>query len=623
MKRIPLVSASIVLLLFLPFGYPGNSFAQDTLHIGIIRFKTPELVLQTYEPLFEKVAKELDRVVSLKLVDETDLGYTLNEGMFDIGIFPPFAYLRSKEDFPDLAVFGSHLIGGSDQFDGAIMTLQTAPIQKILDLRGKRMMFVKPSSTSGFLFPKGVLKEHQIDIEAGDLSFEFSGGHDLSLMALLNHKVDAIAVDKRAVSEMDSLIEQVKVIFPYSIPYHAYVFSPKLDQEIRNQIKTSIFQAHKNPLLKGLFPNSLGISQWSPQNDSYYNPLRRFLRFVRVKPTLKLTIEVKNQASEAFKSKGDLLDLLRDNLANELRETHRFLVTNITHQNHYHSLDLDISLIDEAYHCQIYLDDKRIEYFTDISLDQFVDEVPMGITKAVLDEFVIESEILHTGEEWFITFGTNDGLTTEDYQFTLVKSDETTQALHAEHILSIDPLNTYLSPSLPLGEGDKLIIGYRGTEFENSLHSNMPGEIEPEESFWQNKDNQWGVIGLVVTLIGVIIGSFFSTRKKKRFRTMLYESNKLLLEYIQGRYKLDNEIIAHKDKINQFLEKGYISENQYLILRNRVDDIHHLINQIMNHPEDLELSLRKEVEDIIQDGVITEKEYSRLVAMVQKNKPES
>ena len=620
MNRIPLLGVSFLFSLLI--AYPGHTHAQDTLHVGIIRFKTPELVLQTYHPLFTKVAEGINKVVSIQLVDETDLGYTLNEGKFDIGIFPPFAYLRSKEDFPDLEVFGSHLIGGSNQFDGAIMTLQASPIQKILDLRGKRMMFVKPSSTSGFLFPKGVLKEHQIDIEAGDLSFEFSGGHDLSLKSLLNNEVDAIAVDKHAVSEMDSLMEKIKVIFPYSIPYHAYVFSPKLGQEIRDQIKTQIFQAHKNPLLKELFPNSLGISQWSEQNDSYYNPLRRFLRFVRIKPTLKLHIEVKNQASEAFKSKGDLLDLLRDNLSNELRETHRFLVTNITHQNHFHSLDLDISLIDEKYHCQIYLDAKRIEYFTDVSLDQFVDEIPMGITKAVLDEFVIESEILHTGEEWFITYGTNDGLKTEDYQFTLAKSDGTSQALGSEDILSIDPLNTYLSPSLPLGEGDKLTIGYRGTEFENSLHSNMPGATETEESFWQNKDNQWGVIGLVVTLIGVIIGSFFSTRKKKRFRTMLYESNKLLLEYIQGRYKLDNEIIAHKDKINQFLEKGYISENQYLILRNRVDDIHHLINQIMNHPEDLELSLRKEVQEIIQDGVITEKEYSRLVAIVQKNKPE-
>ncbi len=101
---------------------------------------------------------------------------------------------------------------------------------------------------------------------------------------------------------------------------------------------------------------------------------------------------------------------------------------------------------------------------------------------------------------------------------------------------------------------------------------------------------------------------------------MLYESNRLLLEYIQGRYKLDNEIIAHKDKINQFLEKGYISENQYLILRNRVEDIHNLINQIMNHPEELEEPLRREVEDIIDDGVITEKEYSRLVALVQQIK---
>jgi len=104
---------------------------------------------------------------------------------------------------------------------------------------------------------------------------------------------------------------------------------------------------------------------------------------------------------------------------------------------------------------------------------------------------------------------------------------------------------------------------------------------------------------------------------------MLYESNQLLLEYIRGHYKLDNEVIAHKEKINQFLEKGHITENQYLILKHRIEDIHNIIQQILKEPESLDKNLRNEVKDIIEDGVLTEKEYSRLVALVQQNKPTS
>lgn len=611
---------SFLLYFFLHFACPPSSAAQDTLRVGIIRHKTPNLLIRTYSPLFTKVAEHVEKVVKIQLVEESDLGFMLNDSQFDIGLFPPFPYMQAKQDFPALEVFGSHLIEGSDHFQGAILVHISSPIKRLEDLRGKQMMFVKPTSTSGFLFPKGVLKEHQIDIEAGDLSFQFSGGHDLSLHSLLKKQVDAIAVDQHELMDMDSLLKELSPIFTYSIPYHAYVFAPNYPPEEREQIKEFMFQAHRNPKSKEVFENPLEISQWVLQNDTYYNPLRRLLQFVRVKPTVKLNIDVKDRARDAFKMKGDFLDLLYDNIANEIRETQRFFVTDITNQNHFHVLELVISLIDEKYHCQIYLDDKRIEYFDDVSLSQFLDEIPLGITQAILDEFVIESEILGVREDWHITYGTNDGLALEEYEFSLLKPGAEVLPLDADDIVRIDPLNTYLDPSLPIEEGDSLVIRYKGTSFQNSLHSSMPQGTSYEEGFWDNKDNQWGVIGLIVTLIGVMLGAFLSKRKKKRFRTMLYESNRLLLEYIQGRYKLDNEIIAHKDKINQFLEKGYISENQYLILRNRVEDIHNLIHQIMNHPEELEEPLRREVEGIIDDGVITEKEYSRLVALVQQIK---
>ncbi|MEM6632887.1 MAG: PhnD/SsuA/transferrin family substrate-binding protein [Bacteroidota bacterium] len=607
---------------FLLCGVSVASFAQDTLRIGIIRYKTPELVQETFLPLFDKVATQFGKVVSLDLVDEEELGYLLMNHRYDIGIFPPFPYLRSKADFPELEVFGSHLIEGESQFTGAILTQASSPISTLEELAGKHMVFVKPTSTSGFLFPKGILQEHQIDLEAGDVNFEFSGGHDLSLYALTEGKTDAIAIDKQVVSDMDSLMDQVKTLFTYHIPYHAYVFSPKLNVKEKEKLQQIMFGAHKNPQARKLFQNNLGITQWVPQSDAYYNPLRRYLRFARIKPTLKIRIQVKDQATASLQKKGDLIDLVYDNIANDLRETHRFLVTDITHQNHFHDLRLVVSMIDKKYHIQAYLDEKRIEYFTEVSQLELIEEVPKGITQALLKSFPIQCELLNRGEEWFITYGTDDGVDTKSYVFDLVKENGMKISLGPKTLERMDLLNTFFFPNESFEKGDKIRIVYAGEEWQTSLNSSMPEEAESSVSFWDDKDNQWGVIGLVVTLIGVIVGSFFTKRKKKRFRNMLYESNKLLLEYIRGRYRLDNEILAHKDKINQFLEKGYISENQYLILRNRIEDIHKLIHQIMNNPEELERSIREEVEQIIEDGEITEKEYSRLVSIVQQKNRE-
>jgi len=616
----------VYVLIFLCCWGMEKAMAQegDTLRVGIIPYKTPQQIIETYTPLFEYVGRQIDRPMKVSLVNEDDLGYLLANKSFDLGVFTPFPYLRAKADFPSLEVFASHIVEGEDHLSGAILASKNGPIKEISDLRGRNMQFVKPTSTSGFLYPKGILAEYDLDLENGDITYQFSGGHDLSLQSLERNETDAIAIDIHGLPEEAPSVDNFLRLYSYTIPYHAYVFSPTIPSSLKQQILQVMLSADKDPDIRVALHNELGIEKWVARNDNYYNPLRRYLQFTRIKPAIRPRIDTKASARASFAKTGDMLDVLMDNIINELKESDRFLVTTIDNQNNFHELRLDVSMIQNVYQCQIYLDNTRIEYFTNIDLDNLQREIPKAITQAVLSEFTIETEMLRKDSIWFITYGTEDGINIADYEFVLLNEDGSEAVLRKDQMLSMDERHTYFKDTKGLTPEQKIEIRYHGKEFKTNLTSSMPEkETNKLDRFWDDKDNQWGIIGLVVTLIGVIIGGYFTRKKQKLFRNMLYESNQLLLEYIRGHYKLDNEVIAHKEKINQFLEKGHITENQYLILKHRIEDIHNIIQQILKEPESLDKNLRNEVKDIIEDGVLTEKEYSRLVALVQQNKPTS
>ncbi len=594
----------------------------DTLNVGIIPFKTHEQVLESYQPLFEYIGEQIEVPVKIELVNEGDLGYLLAKRRFDIGIFTPFPYLRAKQDFPELEIFASHIINGKDHYTGAFVTTNDSKIVKIGDLKGRRVMFVKPTSTSGFLYPKGILEEYNIDLEEEDIAYDFSGGHDQSLLSLEQGLVDAIAIDLNSLTSKSPSIDSFRVLHTYSVPYHAYVFSPDVVGALKSNILETMLSANKDPEIRPAFKNELGIEKWVGRNDDYYNSMRRYLQFTRIKPAIRPRIDTKPSARASFAKTGDLLDVLMDNIINELRESERFIVTTVNNQNNFHELKLDVSMIQDIYQCQIYLDNNRIEYFTDVDLPNLQKEIPKGITQAVLTEFTIETELLKNDTSWFITYGRDDGIDEVDYQFVLSEEDGSNHIIPNDEIIRLEERNTYFKENDRMYPQQTISVQYAGKAFKTNLTSSMPENNDLVfKNFWDDKDNQWGIIGLVVTLVGVIIGWYFTRKKQKRFRNMLFESNQLLLQYIKGHYKLDNEVIAHKEKINQFLEKGYITENQYLILKHRIEDIHNIIQQILGDPEGLDSSIINEVKEIINDGVLTEKEYSRLVALVQQRKP--
>lgn len=577
----------------------------------------------TYEPLMDYLGKALNKRVILDTVPEEELAYKLSRGMYDMGIFTVFPYLRAKIDFEELEVFASHTVDGEDSYSGCIMIRKESGINSLHQLKERNFLFVKPTSTSGYKYPKGIFTERNLDIDAGFFEYDFSGGHGRSLMALMKKEVDGIAVDTRVYNDLSEDRKQDYLMLEcYEIPYHAYVLSPGTDSTFKAGLKDIMFNAHKNPANKSIFTNPLKIEKWHAQTDAAYNSLRRYLRIVREKPSVHVSWEIRNAAQKMLDERGDLLALLQESCLNKLASTQRFKEVSDEDSQMENAKEIKVTLgvIDKQLHYNFYLDGTQIGE-GDLNEQQLVSELPQALIIDVLKAYVLEGQLLFNGESWFVTFGSDDGIKAADYTFEIQREGEKSMIGETE-ISQITSLNTFFkSPdSNSFQEGQKVRILYNDA---------MKAELEGgnlgfgEGSFWDNLDNRWGVIGLLVAFISVAVGSYFSTARKRRFQSYQRRANDLLLHFWVDKANVDPKLIALKEEIHSSLQKTRINENQFLILNKRIDDIERIIHEDFPHHKQLPKIVKDELDEICSNGVITEKEFSRIMTLTRKYGRES
>ncbi len=620
MKLLP-----VYLLLITSLSYL-DVYSQKKVRIGIIEYKSQEKVEQTFTPILEHVAEQIGSKAELEIVDENDLGFRLNRGDFDIGIFTVFPYLKAKIDFPDLSVFATHLVQGKEYFNGYILT--KPEIGNFSDLKESKLLFVKESSTSGFKIPNGILTENNIDIEAGYLSYAFSGDHTASLWALDSGLVDAVAVDNRLKKFKGPNKGKFKVLSEFVVPYHAYVFAPGLTAERKEELKNVLFNAHKDPQARSLFNNPLDVTQFIPKDDNYYNELRRYMRIVRVKPSIVVGINPTENALEKLGNR-DVILLLEGRIQQELQKSHRFGDVFIEEGDAIYKCIVELFSTEEGiFNYQVKLNDRFIGDGEIISED-FRKRMPVEFSQWLLKSLPVTSELLFNGEDWFITYGTDDGITTSDYQFDIILPNGRGILIKKDDIQTTTALNIFFKQNDNFAKGCTVVITYKVPIGQLSLLSSGDEEDTDtynvfSKAFWSGT-GIWDKIGLIggilFALASAIIGKFLTDRTKQRFKNILYQTNDLIKEYVEDHYKLETRLLKQKDFISQALEEGKINENQFLILKNRIEDMQALI-EFQHQKGDINLAGHQadEIRDIVSgDEKITEREFSRIMSIIKKS----
>jgi basic membrane protein A len=168
---------------------------------------------------------------------------------------------------------------GSSTYKGQILVRADSGINSIADLKGKKFAFTDPASTSGYLYPLGLLKKNGVDPK--DLAEAvFTGSHNAAALALYKGSVDAAAtfVDVRDQLEKDfpDIKEKTKVLATTDpIPNDTITFRKDLPASIQKKFKEAMLDLVKTEEGKKIVYD---IYEWDGAvegDDALFEPVRQ------------------------------------------------------------------------------------------------------------------------------------------------------------------------------------------------------------------------------------------------------------------------------------------------------------------------------------------------------------
>jgi phosphonate transport system substrate-binding protein len=211
----------------------GFAVDENTLVFGVV----PDSVdtETNYQPLMDYIADITGKTVEYH--ESTDYAALIEAavaGKVDVASFSGFTYVTATNNGAKLTPISSIVTEEGQEpgyFSQAIVPAGS-DIKSIDDFKGKKVCFVDPSSTSGYLFPSYNLLKAGIDPKT-DITPVFAGKHDVSVTKV------GEGVECEAGFAEDSEVEKsdkVKVVDETMVPGAPLVYSSTLPDDVSKKL---------------------------------------------------------------------------------------------------------------------------------------------------------------------------------------------------------------------------------------------------------------------------------------------------------------------------------------------------------------------------------------------------
>jgi phosphonate transport system substrate-binding protein len=255
----------------------GYAVDSNTLVFGVV----PDSVdtETNYQPLMDYIAQETDKTVEYH--ESTDYAALIEAaiaGQIDVASFSGFTYVTATNNGAELSPISSIITeeGQEPGYYSEAIVPAGSDIATIADMKGKKVCFVDPSSTSGYLFPSYNLIEAGVDPEA-DITPVFAGKHDVSVQKV------GEGVECEAGFAEDSEVEksdQVEVIERTMVPGAPIVESDTLPDDVKDTLREILSEVTVDEIVAAGIDSadSDGFRSvfyaTTPVDDEYYDQIR-------------------------------------------------------------------------------------------------------------------------------------------------------------------------------------------------------------------------------------------------------------------------------------------------------------------------------------------------------------
>ena len=263
-RSFSLTLISCLLTIFFSFTFIDSIAAEcenpATLTFSIIPTEETIQELTIYKPVIDYLSKMTGKKVEFYMPTSYS---TVVEAMIgkwvDVAVLGPYSYVIANSKDPDVQVFATYAKKpGYIQEEGpgykaALITKKGSKFTTVESLKGTVIGLTDPASTSGNLVPRVVFtKVINEPLEKYFKKIVYTGGHDLSTMAVHEGKVDAAFV---ATHRFDNVVERGMVKeedFNYlwyspAVPQDPFVYRGALCADIKQKIEETFLTLQEVP----------------------------------------------------------------------------------------------------------------------------------------------------------------------------------------------------------------------------------------------------------------------------------------------------------------------------------------------------------------------------------------
>jgi phosphonate transport system substrate-binding protein len=256
------------------------------MRVGFVPAENAQQVMQNAQPIVELLRKQLGMEVQpFVATDYTGVIEALRVNKLDIAFLTPASYVLAKNEANIKVILKSER-KGIPYYYAAIITRADSGIKTLEDLRGKSFAFGDSLSTTGNVVPRKMFKERGIDPVRDFKQILYSGGHDATVLAVLNGKVDAGATYANSPDSEDTAwmrylknpedVKKIRAIaFSEPIPADNLVISASLDEAIAKKIEETFMELSRDPEGKKMLRDLYQIDGFVPASDKDYDSVRQ------------------------------------------------------------------------------------------------------------------------------------------------------------------------------------------------------------------------------------------------------------------------------------------------------------------------------------------------------------
>lgn len=260
---------------------------EKVIKMGFVPLKNSEQLVEDVKPIADYLSQKMGvKVEAFTASNYIGVVEGIGSGSVDFGIIPPFSSVLAQKQSNAQPLLTSKGKSGKSGYTAELYVRKDSGIKSLQDVKGKKVAFVDPSSSSGYIYPGAMLVQSGINLEK-DISYQFSGGHDKSLQLLLNKDVDVIAtfdgVEERYGKEFPAALTDIeKLASSDTIPGIMVTASNKMDKELQEKLKQALLDMEKDPKMKELFTKMFSITGFEEVDQTAYNKVEETAKVMNV-----------------------------------------------------------------------------------------------------------------------------------------------------------------------------------------------------------------------------------------------------------------------------------------------------------------------------------------------------